>query len=646
MGIRQMIKGSLIRVFEKRYQRKLDARKGTYGQWISAKRSAGRPGEEQEARQVLIFCSDQGEPAADMIRITEEYFRENPGVNIASGDETAGDPEHPESIQLWAKPEWSPENFKSCFYFGSVIAVRRSWLEELTGSEEIEEAEIAKFTEGREPECGYYRMCMTGEASFALKEFIGRLTQIAGKEGSQQRQIGHIPQVLFHVPDPQVWEACRGQPGAETEEVNCPGISVIIPSKDHPDILIRCLNSLFESSGSAELEVTVVDNGSSEENRRKVEAFLGESPVPCRYLYRPMEFNFSVMCNLGAEASQKELLLFLNDDVECVPGDWLQKMARAACRPENGAVGLKLRYPGGRKIQHAGIVNLPIGPVHKLQFHEDDETSCGGYNLYDRNVIAVTGACLMVEREKFRKAGCMKEELAVAFNDVELCFSLWKAGYHNVVINSAFAYHHESLSRGDDESEQKLLRLTKERRKLYRLHPDLEGKDPYYPENFNREIPDTSIRPAYVTAANTVQEGCFKETEVNFAAYRKDACVLFRLERCDEEQIRGYAVVLGDNNACYRKKLLLWRLSEDERAKSGEERIRCFCLEVQGQYRPDLEEHMKDQKNVALSGFCVKTDSLPAGSYRPAVLAESMAGGSRLYYFSSRRLQIGCVDSE
>ncbi len=169
-------------------------------------------------------------------------------------------------------------------------------------------------------------------------------------------------------------------------------ISVIIPSKDHPELLEQCLGTLLERTDYPveKLEILVVDNGSSRENRERIEALLGsiktnsaqengQGPT-LRYLYQEQEFNFSAMCNLGAEKAEGELLLFLNDDVEVIEGDWLRIMAGQAMIPGTGAVGAKLWYAAAgagdpalcETIQHAGITNLAIGPGHKLVRRPDD----------------------------------------------------------------------------------------------------------------------------------------------------------------------------------------------------------------------------------------------------------------------------------
>lgn len=657
MGIRNMIKHKLVAFQEKKYQAQLCSKKMTYEQWIAP---MDQEQTEQEEPQILLLQIGEGVPAAGAEAAIKAYFAKHPEVLIAYGDEDVREPSTGKRTDPWYKPDWSPDTFLSSFYWGSLVAVRKEWLEALG------------------------RLAEQASAS-ALVDQIRALAVEAGGFEKGCKTIGHIPQILFHGVSREqqdkfaTWNvagwlnaeaaATARRLGTEASQVNSDSlISVIIPSKDHPDILFRCLQSLFETKGDCRCEVIVVDNGSCEENRLLVEVFLQNAPIPCQYLYRPMEFNFSKMCNLGAQEASGELLLFLNDDVEAACPGWLEQMAHKALQPYVGAVGLKLYYPGGKQMQHAGIVNLPGGPIHKLQFMTDDRTYYYGYNKQDRNVLAVTGACLMVHREKYRQAGGMNEELRVTFNDVDLCFHLWELGYHNVVLNSAYAYHHESLSRGEDKSREKFDRLTAEQEKLYSLHPQLQGRDPYYSAWLNRDAWDTAIRPAYVTAGNRMQDAQFQEITVELQQYRRDDCLLFGLEKCEPQCIQGYSVVLGDNNACYDRKLILWKLENQEMLESEKKeqqaqekkelqaqekkatqapeaheprgKICCLSITLEGQYRPDLEENMADQVNVALGGFWLKPCRIPAGVYRMGILADSRVSGIRLVNWSSRLLVI------
>lgn len=194
----------------------------------------------------------------------------------------------------------------------------------------------------------------------------------------------------------------------------------------------------------------MVDNGSNDYNRAKAELLVKAHNElgSARYHYEPMDFNFSRMCNIGASMADGDFLLFLNDDIEIRKSGWLERMTDKVRLPYVGAVGMKLLYPNSDIIQHAGVMNVRVGPYHKLQYCHNDEEHYFGFNKGVRNVLAVTGACLMVRRNVFEEVGGFDaEHFAVAFNDIDLCYKIYEKGYYNVVLNNIYLYHHESLSR-------------------------------------------------------------------------------------------------------------------------------------------------------------------------------------------------------
>ena len=104
-------------------------------------------------------------------------------------------------------------------------------------------------------------------------------------------------------------------------------VSIVIPSKDNPGVLSTCIHSVMEASTYRNFEIIVVDNGSSEKNRRRIELMLSLMTPECRfrYVYEPMEFNFSAMCNKGVGLARGEYVMLLNDDIEIIQEDWLEK---------------------------------------------------------------------------------------------------------------------------------------------------------------------------------------------------------------------------------------------------------------------------------------------------------------------------------
>ena len=308
-----------------------------------------------------------------------------------------------------------------------------------------------------------------------------------------------------------------------------------------------------------------------------------------------MPFNFSHMCNMGAGLATGDYVLFLNDDIEAHGTTWLDKMKEKASQNYVGAVGLKLYYPQSQKIQHAGITNLPVGPVHKLQFAEDDKSYYFNRNKGAWNCMAVTGACLLIEAEKYKEVGGFKTNLQVAYNDVELGFALHEAGYRNVVLMEEFAYHHESLSRGDDITKEKRERLMRERNTLYEMHPAWKGEDSFYPEELSKDGLDSRIVPAYLQANNQPQKAVVIPCPFELQELREDKCLMVNVEQSVPGHLKGYGVVLGDDNACYERYLVL--------SESVKDLTYAKVIKTEKQYRQDLEENMADQTKVALSGF-------------------------------------------
>ncbi len=263
-----------------------------------------------------------------------------------------------------------------------------------------------------------------------------------------------------------------------------PKVSIIIPTRDKIDYLQRCIDSIISKTGYLNYEIIVVDNGSEEAASLACFAQL-EREGMARVVNAAGPFNFSAINNKGVAAATGDYLLFLNNDTEIIEGDWLERMLGFAQLPHVGAVGARLLFEHGT-LQHCGVVNLADGPGHAFYDRDPAHPYYFGRSLLDYNWLAVTAACLLVSREKFEQVGGFNEALAVGYNDVDLCFKLYAAGYFNVVAQAARLYHYESVSRGlDDIDPTKLKRLHGEKKILYRNHPHLFGRDPFYNPNLH-----------------------------------------------------------------------------------------------------------------------------------------------------------------
>lgn len=231
-----------------------------------------------------------------------------------------------------------------------------------------------------------------------------------------------------------------------------PTVSLIMPTRDAPGVLRTCVDSILAKTRYPSFELVIVDNGSRDPEAL---AFLQslEARGAAHVLRDDAPFNYSGLNNRAVREAHGEVLAFLNNDLEVLEGSWLEVLVRHALRPGVGAVGAKLLYPDGF-VQHAGVVIDAKGnPDHAYRLYPGDHPGPERRLATTQRCLAVTGACMVMRREAFERAGGFDEEhLAVAFNDVDLCFKLRALGLENVWTPHACLVHHESYSRGDDNA--------------------------------------------------------------------------------------------------------------------------------------------------------------------------------------------------
>ncbi|MCJ2013864.1 glycosyltransferase family 2 protein [Methylobacterium sp. J-076] len=265
-----------------------------------------------------------------------------------------------------------------------------------------------------------------------------------------------------------------------------PTVSVIVPTRDRAELLEVTLDGLLHRTDYPAIEVLIVDNDSREPATAALFARHRDDPR-VRVVPVPGPFNFSDLSNRGAAAAAGPVLLFLNNDIEVIEPGWLTEMVRQAVRPEIGAVGAKLLYPD-RTIQHGGIV-LGIDGVAGHSHLGMPEADPGYFArmVLAHEVSAVTGACLALRAEVFARVGGFDAEaLKVAFNDVDLCLKIRAAGHRIVWTPFATLIHHESKSRGPEDTPEKKARFEAETRvMLGRWGAELRA-DPYYNVNLSR----------------------------------------------------------------------------------------------------------------------------------------------------------------
>ncbi|TMP93508.1 MAG: glycosyltransferase family 2 protein [Verrucomicrobia bacterium] len=280
-----------------------------------------------------------------------------------------------------------------------------------------------------------------------------------------------------------------------------PLVSIIIPTRDRTSCLQKCLDSIFEKTDYRNYEVIVLDNESHEAETLE---FLAELTKYDRVRVERIDgtFNYSRLNNRGVELSRGSFIALLNNDVEVINDDWLSEMVSRAMQPEVAMVGARLWYPNGT-IQHGGVI-LGAGGIAG-HAHVGLRRGEPGYfaraNLA-QNVSAVTAACALVRREVYLQLGGFDESLAVTFNDIDFCLRLRQAGYRIVWTPHAELIHHESASRGFDDSTPKQVRFLGEVDYMNSKWGDMLQRDPFYNPNlslgenlFTLAFPPRTIKP-------------------------------------------------------------------------------------------------------------------------------------------------------
>ncbi|MDO5701841.1 MAG: glycosyltransferase family 2 protein [Lachnospiraceae bacterium] len=394
------------------------------------------------------------------------------------------------------KPDYNPDFLCSVNYFCHIVCVKRSFLDGV----------------------GLLDPAYDGAQDY---DFVLRCTE-------KTDRIVHIPKVLYHwrffegstAADPEskkyAFEAGArainahyarlGWP-AEAEMGEYPGIyrtrwhwdehpliSVIIPNKDHVSDLRKCIESLHRITSWPAYEILVIENNSTESETEEYYRELEENDGSVRIVRYSGTFNFSAINNFGVGHARGEYLLFLNNDTEFIT-DALTEMMGYGMRPDVGAVGARLYY-GDDTIQHAGVI-VGWGGVagHAFVNQKRGETGYQHRIICQQDLSAVTAACMLVRAEIFRNVGGFTEELAVAFNDIDLCMKIRRAGYLIVYNPFAELYHYESRSRGLENTPEKVRRFNREIQYFAKTWPEiLRDGDPYYSPNLSMVTQDFSLK--------------------------------------------------------------------------------------------------------------------------------------------------------
>ena len=269
-----------------------------------------------------------------------------------------------------------------------------------------------------------------------------------------------------------------------------PKVSVIIPTKNQAQLLARCVRGLLDVTDYQSFDITIIDHDSNDGDTISLLADLAKNNR-INVLHYSGVFNFSAINNFGVGRSDGDILAFLNNDIEIVRSDWLREMVSHAARPGIGAVGAKLYYPDGT-IQHVGIVTGIAGIAGHLYKRAPGNTTGGhGETILTREISAVTAACMVIRRDAFLEVGGFDEvNLAVAFNDVDLCLRLraWRLSKRFHAVCRADSSPTSPATRGPTLSSDKRGRFLREYQYMLARWADVLPYDPFFNPNRSLDI--------------------------------------------------------------------------------------------------------------------------------------------------------------
>jgi O-antigen biosynthesis protein len=436
---------------------------------------------------VLLDHDDKLHP--DALRLVDAAIGDDAEVDYVYTDEDKID-ERGRHAGPFLKPDWSPERMRTQMYTCHLGVFRRSLVEDVGGFDGAFEGAqdwdlVLRATERARkvlhvPRVLYHWRSIATSA--AAGEGVKPWAFEAGKRAVQAHceRIGLEAQVERDLEDPGVYHL---EPRLSRE----PSVSIVIPTNGqtrevrYQEIVLveNCVRSIVADSAYSNYEIVVVVDTTTPVSVRERLRELGADRLRLIDFDRP--FNFSEKVNAGAVRSEGEHLLLLNDDIEVATPDWMQRLAMYSKLDGVGAVGARLLLEDGR-LQHGGV-NFEGGlPGHPYYGWPGDTPGYSNNMKVTRNLLAVTGACLMTRRELFNRVGGLSTTFPINYNDVDYCLKLCEIGKRVVFEADVTMLHFESSSRSSDVAEWEMLKL------LARWAP-LTDPDPYSNPQLHAEMP-------------------------------------------------------------------------------------------------------------------------------------------------------------
>jgi len=400
--------------------------------------------------EFLGLLDNDDELSIDALYEVVKLLNKNPEIDLIYSDEDKIT-ENGTRCNPFFKPDWSLDLLLSVNYICHFTVIRKNLVEEVgqfnLGFEGAQDYDLfLRITEKTNsvehiPKILYHWRMLPGSTALdvnvksdAHTNGIKALQNHLKRENIDGRVIGGLNKTNYRI---------------EYSIDNDPLVSIIIPFKDKSDYLKKCISSIIKKTNKTRYEIILVSNNSKETATFEYLNSIKEFPNITIIKYDSV-FNFSAINNFAAKKAAGEYLLFLNNDTEVITDDWLNYLLMHAQREKIGCVGAKLLYPDGT-IQHAGVVLGMKGMAGHVfsGLHENQSTSFG-LDSWTRNYLAVTGACLMISKDKFKQVGGYDEKFIICGSDVDLCIRVHKMGCQNLYVPYVRLYHFESVSRGTD----------------------------------------------------------------------------------------------------------------------------------------------------------------------------------------------------
>jgi GT2 family glycosyltransferase len=416
---------------------------------------------------------------------------ENPECQFLYTDEVITDGRL-EPVDYFLKPAWDPVLLSGVNYINHLSLYRKDRLTQIgalrTGFEGSQDYDLVlRYTAGLPAEtifhlpypCYLWRR----DGQSYSEKFLNLATASARKALGQRYGNAENPAIVEHAISANLHRV-----RFDMMRQKWPKVSVVIPSKNAFELISRLLDGLLSTTDYPALEIIIVDNGSTDARVLKLYAQLQNHPTEIRVSIREEPFNFSRSVNRGIALSRGDYVCLLNNDVEILESSWLKEMVSCFNYPDTGIVGAKLLYPD-KAIQHAGVI-VGLGGLAGHWYIGRAEKFPGPMGrLWVRQTLsAVTGACVLISRECLAAVGEFDEDVfPIAYNDVDFCIRAVAHGFRVIWTPFSKLIHHESASRGSDETPINIARFEKDKENLRNRHGTQGYEDaafnPWYSKN-------------------------------------------------------------------------------------------------------------------------------------------------------------------